>query len=188
MGLSAQVRAVVTHRVGWLALTFVTDQDEDGVPCLQAACQELDCIVSDIIDDRGQGEYRFHPEPIQPAYRYRSARLWPNASGDWADGGGRPKKTRLVSSTVPLGASGRSFGILRFVAEDLRGRVGVLGSDSGSGQVGAAHDRAWLGDVRRSRSVAHRADPPSVLKRAHGPLDDSEAKAWRPGTRPRYRA
>ena len=65
MGLSAQVRAVVTNRVGWLALTFVTDEDEATVPCLQAACQELDRIVSDIIGDRGQGEYLFHPEHIQ---------------------------------------------------------------------------------------------------------------------------
>lgn len=94
------ISAVVTHRVGWLALTFVTDQDEARVPCLQAACQALDCIVSDIIGDRGQGEYRFHPEFVtittsvfglasqsrvtkrRPAYRYRSARLWPNASRD----------------------------------------------------------------------------------------------------------
>ncbi len=65
MGLSAQARAVVTHRVGWLALTFVTDQDEATAPCLQAACQELDRMVSDIMGDRGQGEYRFRPEPIQ---------------------------------------------------------------------------------------------------------------------------
>lgn len=40
-------------------------KDEATASCLQAACQELDRMVSDIIGDRGQGEYLFHPERIQ---------------------------------------------------------------------------------------------------------------------------